>query len=644
MALSEVQKRAANFKARRAGEPEPYPEVENRATPEKIDFSQYDPDSFIKEEDVDLPDYAVEINQALDTVSIFDVYDRFFGKQNHQEPGGRTESVMAQCPNTHHADKKWSAWFGTSGGKWLLACPQVCDEGWDKFSLAGLHYGLDHKVDLWEIKTKLARDFLNLTILNTAASKVLVEESAPEPESSDTTAKPDNTDTSEPAAEEPSSNVSSMFLDDEEAVEEQIGYPSIDWKHIIPEETFLWEYMAACSVDDSPEEYHFWHGLLAIGHACGRDTILGDIHAVYGNLLICLLGGTGFGKSTSRQWLDALLKKIMPESINDLEMVGVKLVGTPSSGEYLVRNFQHAIKDINNPKAPARLTSVNGLVTYDEFSGLFSRANRQGSTLKPVIMELADCRDTSTGSMTHGEVKARDPFCSIVSSTQPRAVRSIINRTDAASGFLNRWLFVGGPPKRRSSLRPQGFAVDLAEAEAQFSGIRGWAAIGHTLELDNEAYKLWDDFFHNVIAPAQTSDRTDLLKRLDLVCKKLILLFAANKHESVVSASTIEQVIQVYDYIVACYGIIDAEIGVTAQHELYQEIEKLVIKHVAKTGRGMSVNDLRRYMNLHQRSDYTLDDVRKALFTLEKLNIVTVDKAKGPGRPTVRYRMAEEKS
>lgn len=596
-----------------------------------------------------------ELDAAVNTIDIISAYKKWINK-SQVNVGQRTESIMISCPLPGHADKNPSAWINTDKGTWYCAKDE---EGGDKYDLAAIHYGYPRPgykegQTFHKLRTQMAEDF-GYVVKKVAGGQVVYKEEVDEQPSPNhgpapqTQAQPVAKSQPDiehiPASSEPEADavakdaetLSHMYADMEEG--ELVSYPHINWRDMVPQGTFLWEYLEACTQDDSPEEYHFWHGLLALGHAAGRNVYLDDTKPVLGNLLLCLLGASGVGKSRSRGWLNTVLRAVLPFQETGQNTTGVKLVAVPGSGEFLIKEFQYESRDPTNPKVVLGYEPVNGIVDFDELAALLTRANRQGSTLKPTIMAMADARDeVHIGSLTHGGFKAERPYCSITATTQPKAVRTLLNKTDAGSGFLNRWVFAGGPPKEREVIggTRSGFKVDLTNAIGLLKGVRGWSSKEHVIEFDDDAFDLFYKFMKTVVFPAQEKDQSDLLKRLDLLMKKLCLLFTINLKSDTVNAATVGICIDLCEYIINCFGLLEENIGVTQNQEIVDEILRHVRRHYDKTKRGASARDLMRYMH---RKNYPPDQFKKALETMVSLDMIELEKKQAgmAGRPTVRY-------
>lgn len=604
-----------------------------------------------------------EIDRVIDSIDILDAYRRWIGKEVDEKTTSQTEGIKVSCPNPGHRDSHPSAWVNSDKKTWFCG---GCQEGGDIYDLGAIKFGFsrpeykDGKT-FHELRREMAEAY-GLRTKKVAGEEVawveepadsgeveaepvsrnlaVVREEPEEQQASDAEDEDRGEDTDAPV--EGQGTVTVLHDKDVDVEDEMIDYPSINWKEIVPPDTFLWEYLSACSNDDSPEEYHFWHGLCALGHAVGRDVYLDDLKHVYGNMMLTLLGGTGYGKSRSRYWLDDVLEEVLPYRDNGLDTEGCKLCPVPGSGENLIKQFEHIATDPSLPKgSPTIHTPVNGIVDFDEFASLLSRAMRPGNILKPVIQEFSDCKNRiSISSNTSGTFEAYKPFCSITSTTQPKALRTLLSRYDTGSGFLNRWVFVGGKRKKRESVggRWSGIRVDLDPAKEHLKRVRAWGSASRMVEFDREGYEAWDEWFHNTIEPIQLNDETDLLPRIGLTMKRILLLFSINEKRTEIRAEDVERIKPLFTYLLRCYGIVNSEIGITQISEITTELLRHIQRIEEKTGRGASARDLQLRL---KRKNYSPDMVSKALKTMTELDWIDIDKQKGPGRPTLRYKVVK---
>lgn len=601
----------------------------------------------------DIPDFDEpkrtdpELDAVISSIDILTAYRKWCGKKIDEKTTNQREGVKVSCPNPDHRDENPSAWLNLDKGTYYCG---GCQQGGDKYDIAAYHFGYAvpgyKTTDFPKLRRQIAED-LGYTIKQVVGGTLVI----PPPtlpaqpdlktDKSDKPHIPDKTDISDEAdmvSSEPEGD------DDSEDEDELIVYPTIDWKSIVPEDTFLRAYLEECSRDDSPEEYHFWNGLLALGHAAGRNVTLDDSPQVFGNLLVCLMGGTGFGKSKSERWLHQVIRRVMPFDPTGTAPKGVKTASVPASGEYLIKQFQHQIRDPGNPKIVLGNAPVNGIIAFDELAGLVGRANRQGNTLKSTVMGFADARErVTTGSLTHGDLIAIEPFCSITATTQPRAMRSLLSRTDAGSGFLNRWIFVGGPKKETEVLGGSHslVTINLDKACDLLGEVYGWSGFRIKVTLDHHALEYLTIFFRNIVFPIKEKDQSDVLKRLDLLFKKLILLFAINEKKKVVDADLVKRVSTLLNYLLDCYRILDLEVSKAASSEMTGEILRHLERHFKKYDKGATARDLNKYMS---RKQYGLEQVQRMLETLLKLDMIEAHKPAGVGRPTVRYTVVNDES
>jgi hypothetical protein len=338
--------------------------------------------------------------------------------------------------------------------------------------------------------------------------------------------------------------------------------------------------------------------------------------------------------------MSEMIDKVMPfDDSAGTFTTGVKQINNPGSGEYLIRQFSNEYIDPNNPKGPPIISSVNGIVDFDEMYTLMKKVRGQSSTLRPAIMELADGKNKiAVGSLGIGTAHAPDSFCSIIVSTQPKAVREIISQDDVNSGFMNRWLFASGRTKPRAA-RPQ-FKIDLERAEEKLKDIKRWSAIERLIDFTTEGGEAFDRIFNDYIDPTIQNDDTLMLKRMDLYAKKLMLLFAINSKQEHVTPDIVDKIMPILHYMQECHSIVHSEIGGGKEWELNQLIEKACSRHWREHKKGATPRDIQRYIQKHK---YSVEHIKRSLDAMVAVDILEIDKpTKQVGRPTIRYKVVGE--
>lgn len=601
----------------------------------------------IPEEQYDRSDGDRALDEAVARIDILDAYKRWCAKMTPKVHRGQRENIMVSCPVPGHVDKNPSAAINLDKQVW--AC-YGCGTGGDAHDLAAYHYGFDvpgYKVgkEFHKLRIKMAQDFgfrietapggVTYVIAPEAEDEVappapkLALVTAPEPVVEPTMDPEDFEEAVVPVLE--------MFDDGDLP---QYDYPKLNWRDIVPADSFLDIYMRQCVVDDVAEEYHFWDGLLALGFAGGRRARLYDLKPVYPNMFICILGHSGSGKSKAAGHLKKLLSAALPHDWTDPSSRGVRNIASPGSAEVMIHQFQKPVEDPSNPKKVMYLAPVSGLIDFNELSSLMARAGRMGSAIKPTLMQFYDMDDSvSTSSMTTGVKEAHEPFASALTTTQPAALRTLVSKTDDESGFLNRWVFVAGPDKKKIAIG--GARIDVTPAVAPLQRILAWTGtLGDDdfIELGPEGLEKFEKFFHEVLEPRKRMGGSALLSRIDLLMKKIILLLAINKRERVVSGKTVDEAISMYEYIVKCYAMPEKELGRTLSSEVADAVAYQAKKFTEKNGKGVSIRDLTRALSRRNYPKEVLIKTLDQLVKLEMIEIVTMTPGAAGGRPTVRYR------
>jgi hypothetical protein len=575
----------------------------------------------------------VALDAAIDQIGILEAYRRWCGKMTPQVLPGQIESIKVSCPNPPHPDKNPSAWLNTEKGTGYCAS---CDIGFDKFDLAAWHHNVgDYKngKNFHDLRRKIGQE-LGFTVVQGANQTYVVPPAPPAPPS---VPDPDPVQTIEQVAALPSAV--SAELDAEDEADLQSIYTKIDWRTLLPEKTFLRTWMEMNSDDDSPEEYHFWTGCLAISFVLGQRIRLEEEHPVQSNLFVCFVGDPGAGKSKAKKKFDMLMAEAMPWDENTLK--GVVTIGGSGSGEHLISRFVKPVMDPQDPKRIAYHEPIRGFVDYGELADMMKRASRQGSTLSTTLMEFSDGSPrVSTGSLTHGNLTAEKPFAQILTTTQPGTIRKLFQQADADSGFLSRWIFAPGMAK---PVRPVVFRTtfDITDAAAKLKRIDGFFAAFDKMEWSQLGVDAYTKFYFDQIDPIKRqSQNKNLVVRLDLMAKRIMMIFAADNGRNQITPYEVEQFNRLFPYMIATYGNLGKQLARTEASDVRDKI-LYTIKRL--TERNKVQPSKKQIFDAVGRKAFTDIQITRTLKTLMELDLIfEVPPIAGRvGRPTVRYGIGE---
>lgn len=516
------------------------------------------------------------LDEAIDSLGVIEAYRRYCGK-SQVEPNGQTESIMVSCPIPGHVDRNPSAWLNSDRQVWYCG---TCQTGGDVYDLAAFHHGLgDYRNDtsgrlFHELRKAIGTD-LGFTFWPSASGLMV-----PVPPGEATPTPIDAANPPQPAG--PTTlhmlpgGLDADDDDDAEAAIAQDDYsvgPPIDYRKLCPQGTFLDSYMAACSVDNAPDEYHLGNALVALSMVAGRQVCLAGDGVYHPNLYVCLLGETGIGKSVARKNLTTVLEAVMPYESGVGDTEGVSVLNKPASGEALIallRN-EHAVPTATPNAAPATMSEgdIRAYLNVDELSEILTKAKRAGSVLRDVLLELYDTPEKlSTFSVTGGERAAVRPYASVTTSIQPKMVRRMIDKGDAAVGLLNRFIFLSGTEKPLVSF---GYAnVDLTLTISHLARVRTWLdgqrrVAGGRVEmvLDDEAMKAWDELFHTRLVPAIRGEAPygDAARRIGFIAKKLLMLLALNRMRTTITSEEVGALGTLLDRLLHTAAYVGGEAG-----------------------------------------------------------------------------------
>jgi hypothetical protein len=209
----------------------------------------------------------------------------------------------------------------------------------------------------------------------------------------------------------------------------------MNYKKLVPEDSFIGQYMKYMSVVETAESYDFWCALWSIGVECGRDTYVDRPNSpVFLNWYIILAAESGTTRkstaiSSIRGFIsqDVLSGKTSPEALD------------------LILHERSRDRD----KAEATIC-VSELVTI---------LGREGymSTMPGLLTDLYDCPElrTSPGTLKSGEIIQRNVYVTFLSASTPAWLVTAINPSVIEGGFTSRVIFVVDDTRKRAIAWPE---------------------------------------------------------------------------------------------------------------------------------------------------------------------------------------------
>lgn len=570
----------------------------------------------------DDPYEGLERENLKDHVTVLEGYQKYIspskdGFMPHYR-ASQKESIKVRCPNPNHTDKNPSAWVNTD--KDVIYCA-VCDQGFDLFDLAAIFYGYpvpNYKTDkelFKRLRDQIAEDFGITVRPGLAGPKIsrAVDSPAGSPGlegGAVSASQPDKTAGQGQDAQEPAKSEPTVLAFPTEPPEEPTIWPTVDFEALGIWGTFLGNWVRYSQEIDQTPEYFLSSGFMAIGFAVGRNAILADGYpGIRPNTMVCIVAPSGIGKSRSIEQFQSLLDSALPD--DDPSIHGVQQFITPGSGETIIDYFAQK-KDTGDP------IPIKGLIEFNEFSDMSKRAGRSSSTMESTIMKFYD-QHRPIGRGTVGmKVKAVDHHLAIMTSTQPRLIRRYLSREQVDSGFVGRWSFACGEPRvlpsRLAVLHPPPKVIEQLQEIYEFYETRKIV-----LEYTPEALSLWDEFYHDQIAPLKRDISTSsIYSRLDLHCKKNMSLFAYNDLAERLERSHVESAIAHYPYLYRTLEFVQGNIGVSEVDDCAEAIEKYIEGRVASKKPNPTPHEIRKAVQ--NRHDIEL--IKRTLEVMEKLEMV----------------------
>jgi hypothetical protein len=364
--------------------------------------------------------------------------------------------------------------------------------------------------------------------------------------------------------------------------------------------------------------------LVCFGSAIGR----GAHYAVeatehHANEFAVLVGPTAKArKGSSWDHVQRIFAEVDPD------WTGRRIVSGLSSGEGLI----WSVRDPDTA-AHGRSQNDNGeggqdkrlLVLEAEFASVLKMVARDGNTLSPVVRCAWDGKPLQALTK-NSPARATGAHIAIVGHITADELVRLLNATEAANGFLNRFLLLG---VRRSKLLPEGGSIDQVHWKPLLTRLRAAlhsARHAGRLSFDQDARRRWWELYPTLTEP-QHGLAGAVCARAEAHVVRLALIYALLDQADEIGLAHIEAALALWDYAAASARWV---FGDTLGDPLADEIHRALLDEPD----GLTRSQLRDLFSRNRRSK----DIAQALERLAATGRIHAERQQQRGRPAERWR------
>jgi hypothetical protein len=326
------------------------------------------------------------------------------------------------------------------------------------------------------------------------------------------------------------------------------------------------------------------------------------------NEFVVLVGPSGSGrKGSSWDAVHTVLEAL------DRPWAAGRVVSGLSSGEGLIWH----LRDREDGPAPdPRL-----MVIEPELASVLKAASRETNTLSPVLRTAWDGKALQVITK-HDPARASAAHVSIVGHITGDELVRHITATEAANGFLNRFLLIA---VRRARLLPEGGLLDhaaLAPLVARLAEAVASNRAADRVSLSEDARAIWWDIY-----PHLSAGRPGMLGavcgRAEAHVVRLALLYALLDRQNAIGATHLRAALALWDYAARSAAFV---FGESLGDPIADEINRAIGEHPG----GLTRSQIRDLF-ARNRPKAQID---RALHLLVGAGAVNRHLLGGPGRPT----------
>jgi hypothetical protein len=207
----------------------------------------------------------------------------------------------------------------------------------------------------------------------------------------------------------------------------------MNYKKLVPPNSFIGQYMEYMSYVETAESYDFWCAIWAIGDTCGRRIYVARPNTpVYLNWYLILAAESG---STRKSTAIASITRVVED--NGRPLLAGKT--SPESLELLLHEQTRMYGKASISFAVSELVTILGREGYM-------------SSMPGLLTDLYDCPSErrTPGTLKSGEIIQKDVFITFISASTPAWIVTAINPSVIEGGFTSRVIFVVDDSRKRA--------------------------------------------------------------------------------------------------------------------------------------------------------------------------------------------------
>lgn len=373
--------------------------------------------------------------------------------------------------------------------------------------------------------------------------------------------------------------------------------------------------------------------ITSLGNILGKKMyhkVEGDKH--YGNLFICLVGGTSTGrKGTSWGRVRSLFDLVDPDWVSS------NIKGGLYNGVGLIHSVRDE-KKIYSKKEKGKIIVDEGvkdkrlLAVQTEFVSVLSLSKGESNIISQVLRDAWD-GGTLTTLIKHSRDISTNPHISIIGHITPTELTDNISKSDLSNGFANRflWVFV-------EMTKELPFGGDLKDSDLKLivvkvKSIIDWVNDQKEIEMiwDEGAKQTWRDSYGDLVQDFEGVLGTVTSRAAPQVLR-LTMLFAVMEKDNVMKKEHLKAALTLWKYALKSADFIFEDnmngktqnkilLGLTTNHNglTKTQIHKLFNNHVSKEDINTSLSYLSQFEWIYKQTIPT-NGKNKTIYFLELNN------------------------